>query len=177
MFYYLERDSRFRLGDRGCETPTLGLGEEIVMTGMSETAVEREIRLTIQRLADGWNRQDARLFSLAFTEPHDYVAINGHQMLRQSREDNEDMHRQVWNRLYPEGSRIELNVTGIRALTPDIAVAHATSENEFVAAGEKRSLAGSLTLVLVRSEEGWLIDAFHNGTREARFAGHLDQDG
>jgi len=55
-------------------------------------AAERDIRHTIQLLAEGWNQKAARLFSSAFTDPHDYVAINGFQLLGQSRDANAAMH-------------------------------------------------------------------------------------
>jgi len=79
----------------------------------------------------------------------------------------------VWSKLYPEGSRIDIEISGIRWLSPDVAVAHATSNNEYTTEGKPRAMAGSFTLVLVRSSEGWLIDSFHNGARQAEFAGHM----
>lgn len=77
--------------------------------------------------------------------------------------------------MFCEGSAITMTVTGIRFLTPDLAVVHTTSTNEFSAQGTARQINGSFTLLFSRGEAGdWLINALHNGVKEDSFTGHLD---
>lgn len=141
------------------------------------TAEETAISDVVQRLPRAWNQQDGRLWGSAFSDPHDYVAVNGFQMLGQTRAANEAMHRQIWENVFGAGSQISLELTQIRFLTPTIALAHATSRNDFTANGAPRSLDGSISMVLIKTEaEGWLINAFHNGQKEKTFTGHLDGD-
>lgn len=140
-----------------------------------QAAAEAAIRAVVQRLPDGWNRRDSRLWGSAFSDPHDYVAINGFQMLGQTRAANEKMHQQVWEKMYSEGSQISLELTQIRFLTSTIALAHAISHNDFTANGAPQIHDGAISMVLIKTEaEGWLINAFHNGQKEKTFTGHLD---
>jgi uncharacterized protein (TIGR02246 family) len=149
------------------KTPPTQIGDQ--------TAEETAIRAVVQRLSDGWNRRDSQLFASAFAETHDYVAFNGFQMLGQSREANANVHDQIWQTTFAEGSEISITITQIRFLTPAIAVAHASSTNDYTANGEARELDGSFTIVLTKIEgEGWVIEAFHAGKKENSFTGHLD---
>lgn len=139
------------------------------------TAEEAAISEVVQRLPRAWNQRDSRLWGSAFSDPHDYVAINGFQMLGQTRAENEKMHQQVWEKAFGDGSQISLEITQIRFLTPTIALVHATSHNDFTANGAPQALDGSISMVLTKTEaEGWLINAFQNGQKEKTFTGHLD---
>jgi uncharacterized protein (TIGR02246 family) len=133
---------------------------------------EAAIRQVLQRLVDGWNGQDSEIFSSAFCPTHDYVAINGQQMLQLTRDENAKLHAQVWAVFYREGSRISMEVTQVRQLAPGVALAHATSHNVFSTDGAPHEIDGSFTMVLTRNSDGqWLIDAFQNGKREEDFQG------
>ena len=149
---------------------------EIIPNQISDqTAEETAIRAVVQRVPDGWNQLNSQLLASAFAETHDYVAFNGFQMLGQSREANANVHDQIWQTVYAEGSQITMSINQIRFLTPAIAIVHASSTNELTINGEDQKLDGSFTLVLTKTEgEGWLIDAFHAGKKEKSFTGHLD---
>jgi len=137
---------------------------------------EAAIRAVVERLVSGWNQRDADHFATAFTDPHDYVVINGSQMLGLSRAENAATHTQVWQTAFRDGSEIAMEVSQVRFLTPEIAVAHATSENHYSADGTAREVDGSLTLVLTKDPvDGWRITAFHNGLKMQEPDGHLQR--
>jgi hypothetical protein len=50
----------------------------------------------------------------------------------------------------------------VRFLSPDIAIAHVTSEASFVQDGKEVTRTGRATAILVTQEGKWLITAFHN---------------
>lgn len=129
----------------------------------------------LQRLAQAWNERDPQRFGALFTDPHDYVAMNGFQMLGQTCAEVADVHDRLWKTVFKEGSQISMQVTGIRFLSPTWAVVHATSTNEMIADGQPRQLNGSFTFLFTQTDGDWLINVLHNGVKEEHFTGHIDK--
>ncbi|WP_329064747.1 SgcJ/EcaC family oxidoreductase [Amycolatopsis sp. NBC_01480] len=126
-----------------------------------ETARE-EVLAVLGRLNDAWNAGDATAYGRLFTEDADYVTFFGMQF--PGRELIESSHRALFEGPL-KGSKL-VNGYGearIRFPSKDVAI---------VVSGGGSSLSGgdvveegrevTVTFVLVRGGEGWLITAFQN---------------
>ncbi|WP_410589522.1 SgcJ/EcaC family oxidoreductase [Amycolatopsis sp. lyj-23] len=124
---------------------------------------EAEVRGVLERLTDAWNAGDAAAYGRLFTEDADYVTFFGANF--SGREAIESSHRALF-----EGPLRGSKLTGqlgasakVRFVRPDVAV---------VVVGGGSSLNGAETtdagrestvsFVLVREGEEWLITAFQN---------------
>lgn len=120
------------------------------------------IEAVIQRLPDGWNRRDAQLFASAFTEPHDYVAVGGFLAPDLTRHGNAQAHEKLWQTRFAEGSIIRFDIVTIDQPLPGLALAIAKIHNDYIESGDPRSHDTVLTMVLLKSHEGWRIRQFNN---------------
>jgi uncharacterized protein (TIGR02246 family)/PPOX class probable F420-dependent enzyme len=122
------------------------------------TTDERAIRELLQQAIDAWNAGDGRGYGAVFEEDADYVTFGGaHTRGRQAIAAD---HQQLFD-TFLRGSRVRLDITGLRFLGDDIAIVHAvggildTADQQEVAP-ERRSLQ---TAVMRKSEQGWRIAA------------------
>lgn len=128
------------------------------------SADEGAIRVLLAKLAESWNRSDGAAYGAGFTEDADYIAfdgtyLKGRDAVARSHDDLFEFFDNVF-----QGSRLVAESSGIRFLTPDVALVHATGAVLFPwqkqAAADRRSIN---TSVVVRQPDGsWLVAAFQN---------------
>lgn len=135
--------------------------------GADETA----IRTVVARLADSWNVRDSAGFASAFAARHDYVALDGQLRLDTTPAGNAAGHREVWQRRYPEGSIVSMEVRAIRFPAPGVAVVQVASRNDFSSGGQRRTLTSTITGILVREEGAWKFAAFNNNAGQGGSGG------
>ncbi len=111
------------------------------------------------QLERAWNSLDGQAFSVPFTEDADFVNIRGDHFRTQ--EVIAEAHKYIFNTLYKDSvSRIELMQA--RSLDDKVIVAQMKTTVNTPAgplAGENSAVG---TLVVVNTESGWRITAFHN---------------
>lgn len=119
-------------------------------------ADERAIHATLQQAVDGWNSGSGRAYGLAFEDDADYITFGG--MHIQGRHAIEVSHQQLFDTVL-RGSRLHLDMTSLRFLGEDIAVAHAVGgildkPGQSEVSPERRSIQ---TAVLRKRDGAWRI--------------------
>ena len=129
------------------------------MTTLSTTD-ERSIRAVFDRLADAWDRGDARAFAAAFTDDSDYVAFDGTRL--RGRAANEDTHRALFASFLHD-TRLVGRIDSLRALAPDVALVHGTGAVVMPWQREPtKDRLSQQTYVFIKQGGQWAIAAFHN---------------
>lgn len=129
------------------------------MTELS-TADERSIRAIFDQLCDAWARGDARAYAALFADDCDFVAFDGTRL--RGRAENEAAHRELFASFLAH-TRLEGALEGVRALAPDVALAHASGAVVMPwQRGPTRDRRSRQTYVFVRREGQWQVAAFHN---------------
>jgi uncharacterized protein (TIGR02246 family) len=82
---------------------------------------EQAIGSVLQQAIDGWNSGDGHAYAAAFEEHADYVTFGG--TLTQGQQAIGLGHQQLFDTVL-RGSRLRLQLTNLRFLHPDIAIAH-----------------------------------------------------
>lgn len=121
---------------------------------------EDEIRSLYARLLEGWNRGDAEAFAAVFEEDASFIAFDGTR--QEGRRAIRDAHVPLFEK-HMKGTRLQGEVTDIRFLAPDVAVAHATGDT--IGRGKTKpspERASIQTLVAARRDGAWRLVAFHN---------------
>ncbi len=124
---------------------------------------EDAIRQVIERLGTGFASKNGALFASAFAEVHDYVVVNGMFVPNMTREANAQVHQELFDgtRMGALGNDLSklseptCVISGIRFLSPTIAVAHIATE----VGGKPATIA---TAVMQQQAGEWLIVSFHN---------------
>jgi uncharacterized protein (TIGR02246 family) len=126
------------------------------MAGTDEDAV----RGLYQQLMDAWNGGDGTAFAAAFTEDGDLVAFDGTHFA--GRAVIAPAHQELFDK-WMKGTRLVGSVDSVRFLGPDVAVVHAIGNTIPRRRSQpSRERASIQTLVAQRSDDGWLLTAFHN---------------
>ncbi len=126
-------------------------------------AAEAAVRATLSRLADAWGGGDPDHYAALFTEDADYTAFDGTRMA--GRRAIADGHRALFAGIM-RGSRMTMPEPNIRFVTPDVAVVCALGgiimrwQRGRTRPSAKR--LSSVTFVLVRHDDAWLVTAFQN---------------
>jgi len=120
----------------------------------------RAIEQLFHEMYAAWAANDATRYAACFEPDVDYVAFDGTHVKGQA--ENERLHRALLTGIL-KGTRLEGQPAQLRALTPDVVLAHATGAVVFpwqqtIAKG-RQSIQ---TLVLVKRNERWLAAAFQN---------------
>ena len=113
----------------------------------------------IGQLERAWNSADGQAYGVPFTEDADFVNIRGDHFHTQ--EEIAQAHKYIFDMIYKDSvSRIELMQA--RSIENKVIIAHAkaiVNTPTGPLAGEGIAVA---TLVIVNTESGWRITAFHN---------------
>jgi len=123
-------------------------------------ADENAIRGLVDRLSEAWGQGDGRAFAAVFAADADYVVFDGTRL--KGRKAIGEAHQRLFDTVL-KGTKLSGRVTGVRFLTPDVAVVH--GEGGVLRPGEaevsprQRSVQ---SLVAVRRGGGWAVEAFHN---------------
>ncbi len=127
------------------------------MRGNDEAAV-REL---ITRQVAGWNAGNPAAYADVFTPDADYVTFLGAH--HRGRDAIASSYAPLFAKLL-RGSRLDVDVTGLRFLTPDVALIH--SRATVTKRSQRRSGRSRVnTSVAVRTGDGWLLASSQNTTR------------
>lgn len=122
-------------------------------------ADEDAIRGLVDRLVTAWGANDHEAYASVFTADADYVTfLGGHHKGRAA---IAAAYAPLFKRLL-KGSRLDLEITQLRFLTPDVALIQARGA---VAKGTRRRNTRVNTSLAVRTDGGWLLAASQNTTR------------
>lgn len=117
----------------------------------------------LARVAAAWEAGDPDAYAQAFTDDADYTAFDGTRMA--GRTAIADGHRALFAGIM-RNSRMVTESQDVRFPAPGVAVA--CQRGGIVMSWQKRRTGptakrrSSVTFVLVRRDETWLVDAFHN---------------
>lgn len=127
---------------------------------MAMSSDEQAVRALYQQLMAGWNDGSGRAFAAPFSPDADFVPFDGQHMT--GREALASLHEPLF-RTHLRGTRLTGDVVRVRFLSPTVAVMLArgqtTLRGKRVPAPERDSLQ---TLVAVKGEQGWRLEAFQN---------------
>ena len=125
-----------------------------------ELSDEQAIQQLFREMYQAWMDNDAQRYAACFEPDADYVAFDGTHV--KGRADNERLHRQLFEGVL-KGTRLEGGLMGLRALTAETVLAHASGAVLFPWQKHiNKSRLSIQTLVLVKREGRWLAAAFHN---------------
>ena len=123
-------------------------------------ADEAAVRDLFRKLIDDWGRGDGYAYGSRFTEDADYIAFDG--SYKKGREEISSWHQELFDR-WLKGTRLTGRIEGIRFLSPEIALVHATggtvARGKSAPSPERDSIQ---TLVAVKRDGEWRFAAFHN---------------
>ncbi len=122
---------------------------------------ETSINQVVQNMQDGWNKKSGAQFSLSFAEEHDYVPVNGAFLPKVTREVNAKAHQELFDGVYKELD-LQLRVSKIRFLTPEIAVVHIQGHSHPKGKVEEKRQHITITTVMQKRSGKWEIVAFQN---------------
>ncbi len=126
----------------------------------TNVADETAIRDLFRELLDAWGRGDGRAYGAYFTEDADYVAFDGSRT--RGRPAIAESHQQLFD-TWLKGTRLVGQVDGVRFLSSDVALVHATGGTLFPKQRDAKARRPSIqTLVAVKQHGEWRFAAFHN---------------
>jgi uncharacterized protein (TIGR02246 family) len=127
---------------------------------IDHAADEAAIRALFQALLDSWSRGDGAAYGDLFTEEADYVAFDGSHT--KGRRQIADSHQRLFD-TWLKGTRLTGEITGIRFLSPEVALVHATGGTLMPGRADAKPVRPSIqTLVATRRDGRWRFAAFHN---------------
>jgi uncharacterized protein (TIGR02246 family) len=127
-------------------------------TIIPNTTDQQAIRVVLQQAIDGWNTGDGQTYAAAFERDADYVTFGG--MHTHGRQEIALSHQQLFDTVL-RGSRLDVHMTNLRFLHPDIAIAQIVggildSVGQSEVSAERRSIQ---TAVFRKSDGVWRIAA------------------
>jgi uncharacterized protein (TIGR02246 family) len=117
------------------------------------------VQAAMQRLERAWNSADGTAFGEPFSPVADFVAIRGD--LHAGRDAIAAGHQQILGTIYA-GSTIRYQVLRARQLDDRVTLAHVRATLSAPGGPLAGEQASTITAVLLKSDEGWEITAFHN---------------
>jgi len=127
------------------------------MSGNDEAA----IRELVARQVSGWNAGSPVAYAEVFAPDADYVTFLGAH--HHGRDAIASSYAPLFAKLL-RGSRLDVDVTGLRFLTPDVALIH--SRATVTRRTQRRSGRARVNIsVAVRTDDGWLLASSQNTTR------------
>jgi uncharacterized protein (TIGR02246 family) len=132
-------------------------------------ADEAAIRDLIARQVNSWNAADPAAYAHTYTPEGDCVTFLGghhHGRLAIAASGEAPSAGTLFVKLL-RGAQLDVEITDLRFLTPDVAVIHAHGGLAKPGRRPSRRTRRINTSVAVRTEHGWLLAATHNTTRRA----------
>ena len=131
-------------------------------------ADEAAIRELLNRQVIGWDAGDPEAYASVFTSDADYVTFLGSH--HRGRDAIAASYVSLFRKLL-KGSRLDMEVTQLRFLTPDVALIH--TDAAVVKGARRRSRRNRMnSSIAVRADGQWLLAASQNTTHR-RFAQKL----
>lgn len=134
--------------------------------GSGRRADEAAIRGLLEHQLRSWDAGDPVAYASAYDRGGDCVSfLGGHYHGREAIAASYEVPRagSLFKRLL-RGTHLNLEITHLRFLTPDVAVIHATCGATKGAGPSRRNLRTN-TSVAVRTGDGWLLAASQNTTQ------------
>lgn len=141
-------------------------GETSETVGSDRDSDEAAIRALLDRQIKSWDAGDPVAYASAYAREGDCVSFLGsHYQGREAIAASCEVPRagSLFKRLL-RGTRLQLQITHLRFLTPDVAVVHATCGAARGARPSRRNLRTN-TSIAVRTADGWLLAASQNTTQ------------
>jgi uncharacterized protein (TIGR02246 family) len=129
---------------------------------LPSAAAETAVKTVVASLAESWNRHDMVAFAAAFTENADFVNVLG--MHWRGRQEIETKHAAAHRSIF-RNSNLQIVEQSVRFLSPEIAVAHVSTQlkgAESLRPNVPETRGTLMTCVLVMETGRWLIAAAHN---------------
>lgn len=117
------------------------------------------VQAIMQRLERAWNSADGAAFGEPFSPSADFVAIRGD--LHTGRDAIAAGHQQILGTIYA-GSTVRYQVLQARELDDRVILAHARATLSAPSGPLAGEHASTITVVLLKHDDGWDITAFHN---------------
>jgi uncharacterized protein (TIGR02246 family) len=127
----------------------------------NQRADEAAIRELINQQVKGWAAGDPEAYAAVFTPDADYVTFLGSHY--EGREAIAASYVPLFRKLL-RGSRLQIDITRVRFLTPDVALIHANATVVKKARQRNRRNARVNTSVAVRIDGRWRLAASQNTT-------------
>jgi uncharacterized protein (TIGR02246 family) len=126
-----------------------------------QRADEAAIRELISQQVKGWAAGDPEAYAAVFASDADYVTFLGSHYV--GREAIAASYVPLFRKLL-RGSRLQIDITRVRFLTPDVALIHANATVVKKAGQRNRRNARVNTSVAVRIDSRWRLAASQNTT-------------
>ncbi|HZU26198.1 MAG TPA: SgcJ/EcaC family oxidoreductase [Bryobacteraceae bacterium] len=120
---------------------------------------EQALRELVKQMEDAWNAGDAAGFAAPFTDAATFIHIYGGQI--DGRPAIEQAHRFIFGGIYRD-SRNQYTVRSVRFLRPDVAMVLVEARLQFRENGEAREIQARPTMIAVRNDGRWAVEAFQN---------------
>jgi uncharacterized protein (TIGR02246 family) len=127
-----------------------------------DQTAKRAIEDIAAKLAEAWNRHDARALAAIFAEDADFTNVFG--MVAKGRAAIEALHAPLFKTIFKD-SRLSVTETGVRLIRPDVA----SVDVKWTMTGARDphgnpwpEREGLLNWIATRHGDGWLIDVSHN---------------
>jgi uncharacterized protein (TIGR02246 family) len=121
---------------------------------------EVAVRALYQQMMDAWNKGSGEAYSAPFAEDGDLIGFDGTHF--KGRHEIAPFHQRLFD-THLKGTRLVGQVTGVRFLSPDVALMHAVGgtvmRGKSAPAPERDSIQ---TLVATKCGGEWRLAAFHN---------------
>jgi uncharacterized protein (TIGR02246 family) len=129
---------------------------------MVSQAARAEIEDIAARLAEAWNRHDARALALVFAEDADFTNVFG--MVANGRAAIEALHAPLFKTIFKD-SHLSVTEVRVRLIRPDVASVDVKwkmtgARDPHGKPWPKRE--GLLNWIATEHDAGWLIDVSHN---------------
>jgi uncharacterized protein (TIGR02246 family) len=131
------------------------------VTSSDQRADEAAIRELINQQVKGWAAGDPKAYAAVFTSDADYVTFLGSHYT--GREAIAASYVPLFRKLL-KGSRLQIDITRVRFLTPDVALIHANATVVKKARQRNRRNARVNTSVAARIDGRWRLAASQNTT-------------
>lgn len=149
-----------RLASLGRKESIMG-DDGSVSTGDDRSADADAIHGLLDRQMQGWDAGDAEAYASVFTPDADYVTFLGSQY--KGRQAIAASYAPLFRKLL-KGSRLKVEITQLRFLTPEVALIRANAAVSRAAPRWNRPSARVNTSIAVRTTAGWLLAASQNTT-------------
>lgn len=126
-----------------------------------QQADEDAIRELIDQQVKGWAAGDSEAYAETFTSDADYVTFLGSR--HKGREAIATSYVPLFRRLL-KGTRLQIEISEVRFLTPDVALIHANATVLKKARQRNRRITRVNTSVAVRIDGRWRLAASQNTT-------------
>lgn len=137
------------------------MADDLPESAPMNRADDGAIRELLDRQVKGWNSGDPEAYASVFTADADYVTFLGSH--HKGRKAIATSYAPLFKKLL-HGSRLNIGITQLRFLTPDVALIQANAAVTKRARRRNPRNTRVNTSIAVRTDDGWLLAASQNTT-------------